>query len=92
MALATGGDALPHITPYAAAVVAGFGLTTVIAYICYTRGLQVLAPSKASTLAFAEPMVATFLGFAVLGEPVTLTSAAGIALIFSGIVILNRRA
>lgn len=89
VALATGGDALPHITPYAAAVVAGFGLTTVIAYICYTRGLQVLAPSKASTLAFAEPMVATFLGFAVLGEPVTLTSAAGIALIFSGIVILN---
>ena len=85
------GDQFLPLTTGVDAVILGFGLTTVIAYICYTRGLEVLEAGKASTLAFAEPMVATILGFVVLGEPVTLFSAAGIGLIFTAIVILNRR-
>lgn len=70
----------------------GMGLIpTAIPYIFYTRGLQVLAPSKASVLAFAEPMTATILGVVVLHEPMTLSAFVGIALIFAGIVVLNRR-
>lgn len=66
--------------------------STVIPYIFYTRGLKVLAPSKASVLAFAEPMVATIMGIVVLHEPITVAAVIGIGLIFGGIVILNRRA
>jgi DME family drug/metabolite transporter len=42
-------------------------------------------------LAFAEPMVATLVGIFVLHEPITLPAVLGIALIFAGIVVLNRR-
>lgn len=66
-------------------------IPTAIPYIFYTRGLQVLAPSKASVLAFAEPMTATILGVVVLHEPMTLSAFVGIVLIFAGIVVLNRR-
>ena len=73
--------------------ICGLGFfSTVIPYIFYTRGLQVLAPSKASVLAFAEPMVATIMGIVVLHEPITVAAVIGIGLIFGGIVILNRRA
>ena len=72
--------------------VCGLGLfSTALPYIFYTRGLAGLSPSKASVLAFAEPMVATLVGIFVLHEPITLPAVLGIALIFAGIVVLNRR-
>ncbi len=66
-------------------------ISTMLPYIFYTKGLQVLAPSKASVLAFVEPMVATILGMVVMHEPLTLISMLGIILIFLGIIVLNRR-
>lgn len=70
----------------------GLGLfSTALPYIFYTRGLAQLSPSKASVLAFAEPMVATLVGIFVLHEPITVPACAGIALIFAGIIVLNRR-
>lgn len=72
--------------------ICGLGLfSTAVPYIFYTRGLSKLTPSKASVLAFAEPMVATLMGIVVLHEPLTLPAAIGIALIFAGIIVLNRR-
>lgn len=67
-------------------------ISTMVPYIFYTKGLQVLAPSKASVLAFVEPMVATLMGMLILHEPLTLLSLSGIVLIFLGIIVLNRRA
>lgn len=89
---ATGAE-MPPLEWRMVAGICGLGFfSTVIPYIFYTRGLQVLAPSKASVLAFAEPMVATIVGIVVMHEPLTLPAVIGIGLIFGGIVILNRRA
>lgn len=88
---ATGAE-MPPMQWEMVAGICGLGFfSTVIPYIFYTRGLQVLAPSKASVLAFAEPMVATIVGIVVLKEAITMTAVIGIGLIFFGIVILNRR-
>lgn len=89
---AASGAAMPQVSGGMILAILGMGLIpTAIPYIFYTRGLAGLSPSKASVLAFAEPMMATVLGIVVLHEPMTLTSLAGIALIFAGIVVLNRR-
>lgn len=86
------GAEMPAVSGGMVLGICGLGLfSTALPYIFYTRGLQVLAPSKASVLAFAEPMVATLVGIAVLHEPITLPAVLGIALIFTGIVVLNRR-
>lgn len=86
------GAEMPAVKWQMVAGICGLGfVSTVIPYIFYTRGLQVLAPSKASVLAFAEPMVATIVGILVMHEPITISAVIGIGLIFSGIVILNRR-
>lgn len=45
--------------------------------------------SKAGIIATVEPMVATLIGIFVFSEPLTLTSALGVLLILSAVVILN---
>lgn len=89
---AIGGAAMPAVSGSMVLGILGMGLIpTAIPYIFYTRGLARLAPSKASVLAFAEPMTATVLGIVLLHEPITVPAVIGIALIFAGIVVLNRR-
>ncbi len=89
---AIGGAAMPAVSGSMVLGILGMGLIpTAIPYIFYTRGLAGLSPSKASVLAFAEPMTATVLGIVLLHEPITLPAVLGIALIFAGIVVLNRR-
>ena len=86
------GAELPAVSSGMVLGVAGLGLfSTALPYVFYTRGLAKLSPSKASVLAFAEPMVATLVGIVVLHEPITVPAVIGIALIFAGIVVLNRR-
>ena len=88
---ASGAD-LPPVSGGMVLGVCGLGLfSTALPYIFDTRGLAGLSPSKASVLAFAEPMVATLVGIFVLHEPITLPAVLGIALIFAGIIVLNRR-
>ena len=88
---ASGAD-LPPVSGGMVLGICGLGLfSTALPYIFYTRGLAGLSPSKASVLACAEPMVATLVGIFVLHEPITLPAVLGIALIFAGIVVLNRR-
>lgn len=88
---ATGAE-LPRVTGGMVLGICGLGLfSTAVPYIFYTRGLARLSPSKASVLAFAEPMVATLVGIFVLHEPITLSALLGIGLIFAGILVLNRR-
>lgn len=89
----TTGAQLPPIEMKMVWAICGLGFfSTVIPYIFYTKGLQILAPSKASVLAFSEPMVATIVGIVILHEPITLPALIGIGLIFVGILVLNRRA
>ena len=82
------------------AVVTGSGRTLLLAlglgvvstfmpYVFYTGGLEHVEAGRASVLAFAEPMVATLAGIVVFHEQLNAKNAAGIALIFLAIVLLN---
>ncbi len=64
------------------AVTAYLGIvTTVLAYLCYGRGLRTVPATVAVTLGLAEPVVAAILGLVVLGERLTATGVAGLVLV-----------
>jgi DME family drug/metabolite transporter len=58
------------------------------AYLAFGYGLRRLRASTATTLALAEPVVATGLAVVALGERLGLTSWIGIALIVVGLVLV----
>ena len=63
--------------------------STVLPYIFYTKGLSRVESGKASIMAGLEPVIASLAGILVFGEPMTAMTAAGIALVLSGVVILR---
>lgn len=63
-------------------------LTTALAYCLVMKGLKNCDTAKAATLSLGEPLGAAVLGFAVLGEPLTLTSFTGVACIFLSVIVL----
>nr|WP_328589554.1 EamA family transporter [Priestia abyssalis] len=63
---------------------------TGLAYLLFAKGLVKLPASTAVTLSLAEPLTAALLGAFLVGETLTLTSWAGIGLLFFAIVILSR--
>lgn len=64
-------------------------VSTVIPFICYTKGLERMEAGKASIIAFIEPMMATVCGIVVFGEKITLGNLTGIILILMSIILLN---
>jgi DME family drug/metabolite transporter len=64
---------------------------TVLAYRLFARGLRHVPPSTASTMALAEPVVATLLGVAVLDERLSVVGWVGAALVLAGLVLVARR-
>jgi drug/metabolite transporter, DME family len=64
---------------------------TVLAYRLFARGLRRVPPSTASTMALAEPVVATVLGVALLGERLSPIGWAGATLVLVGLVLVSRR-
>jgi DME family drug/metabolite transporter len=65
---------------------------TVLAYRLFTVGLRGLRPATASTLALAEPVVATVLGVALLGERLGALGWGGAGLVLAGLVLAARDA
>jgi drug/metabolite transporter, DME family len=75
-------------TPSGAALALYLGLaTTTLAYVLFGRGLAVLPAGPVTTLVLAEPVVATALGTAVLGERLPLLGAVGAALVLVGLAV-----
>jgi DME family drug/metabolite transporter len=72
------------------AIVAHLSLITVaFAYTIFSRGLTVVPAATAVTLTLAEPMTAGILGVVVLGERLSPSGLAGIALVLAGLVLLT---
>lgn len=68
--------------------VGGSILLGAIPGVIYVRGLQVIGPSRAAMLAYAEPVVAVIVGAIAWGEPVGPLALAGVALIVgSGVYV-----
>lgn len=64
-------------------------MTTVLAYILYTLGLQQMETGKASVITSIEPVVASAIGCLWYGEAVTAAGAAGMVMVVGAIVLLN---
>lgn len=62
---------------------------TVIPFGCYTIGLQHLEASKASIMAFVEPLVALLVGALVFHDALTLLNMVGILCILGAVLVLN---
>lgn len=63
--------------------------STVLPYLFYTRGLAHVDSGRASIMASLEPVVASLVGAAAFGEPVTALTALGIGCVLAGVGILG---
>ncbi|MBA3233430.1 MAG: EamA family transporter [Propionibacteriales bacterium] len=78
-------------TPSGAAMVAYLAIgATVVAYGCFNRGLAVVLPSTAATLALVEPLVAALLGVIVLDERLSALAWCGAVLVLGALVVMVR--
>ncbi|WP_324665172.1 DMT family transporter [Haloarcula sediminis] len=84
--------ALPATVPGWAAVAYLGVFATAVAFFIYYTLLEVRGALETSLVAYLVPVVATVVGIAVLGESVTLPTVAGFLLVFTGFVLLKRRA
>jgi drug/metabolite transporter, DME family len=68
----------------------GLGLfPTVIAYICYTKGLEMVESSKAAIVATVEPVVATILSVFLYQEGFGLLQFIGTTVIILSVIFIN---
>ncbi len=79
------------LEPQGAALALYLGLVTItLGYLLFVRGLAVLPAGPVTTLMLAEPLVATVLGVAVLGERLGVSGVAGVALLLLGLLAQGR--
>jgi drug/metabolite transporter (DMT)-like permease len=62
---------------------------TVIPFVSYTKGLKDIEASKASIIAFIEPLTAAASGITIYGEMLSPIKILGMVFIFISLVILN---
>lgn len=64
---------------------------SVLPYFLYTLGLKYMETGKAAIMATIEPFVGAAIGIFIFQEPYDLMKLAGMALILSSVVILNKK-
>jgi DME family drug/metabolite transporter len=64
-------------------------ITAALSYTLFARGLNLVPVATAATLTLGEPLTAGLLGVFFLQEPITQLAFMGIALIFTGLVVLS---
>ncbi|MYL82941.1 EamA family transporter [Desulfovibrio aerotolerans] len=78
--------------PTAWGLVAFFGiLATGFGFSWYYEGVKALGPTKAGVFINLVPVVAVFLGWLLLGEPLSPTLALGGGLVLAGVWLTNRQ-
>ncbi len=65
-------------------------ISTVIAYMCYNRTVELIGANKAGLVSYVLPVVGTFLAWLLLDEQFALYHAVGIALIVVGVLFATR--
>jgi drug/metabolite transporter (DMT)-like permease len=62
---------------------------SLVGFTAYIWLLGVTSIAKAGTYAYVNPVVAVFLGWAILGEPVTARTIAAAGVILVGVALVN---
>ncbi|MEI2385044.1 DMT family transporter [Breoghania sp. JC706] len=65
-------------------------IATILAYICFNRGVELIGPNRAGPFFHLIPVVASLVAIVFLGEAFRLYHAIGYALILSGIFLAQR--
>lgn len=65
-------------------------ISTVVALMAFLEGVRLIGPSNASILSTLEPIVSLVLGWIILKEAISISTALGSLLILSSIIILTR--
>jgi drug/metabolite transporter (DMT)-like permease len=90
--LAITGAPAPHVTAENVAAIAVLGIIgTGFAYVLNYQIITSEGATVASTVTYLLPVVAIVLGVLVLGESITMTTLAGIALVLAGVALTRRR-
>jgi drug/metabolite transporter (DMT)-like permease len=91
--LAVTGAPAPHVTAGNVAAIAVLGIIgTGFAYVLNYQIITSEGATVASTVTYLLPVVAIVLGVLVLGESITVTTLAGIALVLIGVALTRRHA
>ncbi len=64
-------------------------ISTVLPYILYTEGLKKISATKASIIAFIEPVTATITGAIMFNEEITMVIIVGMLLVLASIVKIS---
>jgi drug/metabolite transporter (DMT)-like permease len=64
---------------------------SIIAFSAYSWLLRVASPTKVSTYAYVNPIVAMFLGWAVAGEEMSARVLIAAAIVLAGVALITRR-
>jgi DME family drug/metabolite transporter len=79
------------VTPSGLGVALYLGVVTMaLANVFAVQGIRGMSPGPASTLLLADPLTATVLGVAVLGETLTSPAVVGLVLVLVGLVLQAR--
>jgi drug/metabolite transporter (DMT)-like permease len=62
---------------------------SLVAFTAYIWLLGVTSIAKVGTYAYVNPVVAVLLGWAVLGEPITMRTVVGAIVILLGVALVN---
>jgi len=93
VALAVAGAPAPHISAVRVAAIVVLGIIgTGFAYVLNYQIIASEGATVASTVTYLPPVVAIVLGVLVLGENVTMTVLAGVALVLAGVALTRHRA
>jgi drug/metabolite transporter (DMT)-like permease len=82
--------ALPSVQALGAVAILGV-VCTALAFIVFFALIREVGPNRATVITYVNPAVAVALGVGLLGEPFTVTIAAGFALIALGSFLGTRR-
>lgn len=86
-ALDPGAFSLRSLAAWAYLVVFG----SIVAFSAYIWLLKATTPAKVSTYAYVNPVVAVFLGWAVLAEPITARTLVAAAIILGSVMLITTR-
>jgi drug/metabolite transporter (DMT)-like permease len=65
-------------------------LGTLLAYSAYLWLMRVSTPAKVSTYAFFNPLIAVFLGWLLINEPITLKTFIAACFILASLLLVNK--
>jgi drug/metabolite transporter (DMT)-like permease len=86
------GGPFANVTPFAIGLGALIAVwSTVVAFITFLRGVEVLGAVRSAILSTTEPFFTAVYALLILSQPLTGTTLAGGALIIGAIVLLERR-